>query len=171
MKINIPLLFLTMLLLTSFTNVSKNEMTIDNVTFIQENYSRNDLFFIMGISSDIDFGFSCTWKISKEELNKQKEITLDELIKEINIDNLIQNGNYFINNYFNGGYINNMYFYSISFDIVNVEKYGDDRNIKRNDWIIELSYLTYDGDFNEKVFVLPDERIIISSNNFEGIEF
>ena len=138
------------------------------IEYLQEDYTRSDLLYIMGIGS-YEGEISCTWKVSLEELVKLKEQTLQELINTTNMERLIKNSNYFINNAFGNMYTNRMYFHSIDYITVNNKKYGEDTNTKRNDWIIIISYKTYDSDFNEKVFVLPDYRIIISSNNFEGI--
>ena len=148
----------------------KNENINDfyEINFIQENYNRDNLLLIMGIGNS-EGEMDVTWKISNEELEKQNNYTLYELIKNINIITLINNSTYFINNYFENRYTNKMYFHSIEYITVNNKKYGNSKNIKRNDWIIILSYNWYDDIFNEKIFILPDYRIIISSNNYEGV--
>jgi hypothetical protein len=164
------------ILLTSCVMIDKNNVkyeNIDNIVleleFIQENYERNDLLFIMGYGPNIN-ELTSTVKISPEELNRQEYLTLYELIDNINIIKLINNSDYFINNYFRKMYTEEeLYFNSIEFITLQNEIFGNNKNIKRNDWIIALSYSKYGGISREKIFVLPDYRIIISSNNYEGI--
>ena len=173
---NIVLLFSCVLLLfccNTFKNENNRIKSIDendiiNLIFIFENYERDDLFYILGIGSNEET--VCTWKISIEELNKQEYFTINEIINYINVNKLLNYSNYFLNNYFFGMYKNRMYFHSIEYITVNNKQFGENINIKRNDWIIVLSYNDFYSNFNEKIFFLPDYRIIISSNNFEYID-
>jgi len=150
----------------SMNNGVKNSFELK---FIQENYSRNDLLFIMGFGED-GHEMDCTWKISFEELDKQKYYTYNELVNNIDLKKIKNNTIYFINNYFGKRYKNNLFFDSIEYITINDNRFGDKRNIKRNDWIIIVSYNNYENNFMEKVFILPDYRIIISSNNYEEVE-
>jgi hypothetical protein len=143
---------------------------LSEIEFIQEDYDRNDLLLVAGIYSS-DGGMGTNWKISIEELEKQENFTLNELVEKINFVKSFNISLFFINNAFPYTNYDKMYFSSIEFITTNDIMYGNNRNIKRNDWVIVLSYLQYDKYFLEKVFMLPDYRIIISSTNFEGIEF
>jgi hypothetical protein len=151
--------------------INNNFKIYENIklSFIQEDYERKDLLYILGFGSNEET--ICVWKISSEELDKQECFTFYELVNNIDVNRLINNGNYFLNNYFGGLYQNNMYFYSIEYLTVNNLRYGEDANQKRNDWIIILSFNKYNSTFNEKVLILPDYKIIISSNNYENITF
>ena len=167
-KFNIVVVF-AVILLSSCSTIDKNiSGDFYKISYIRENYDRDDLLLIMYIGSS-EGEVYCTWKISAEELEKQEKFTLYELVNNIDTVRLINNSTYFINNYFEKRYTNKMYFHSIEYITVNNKRFGDKTNIKRNDWVIVLSYKKYDDVFNEKIFILPDYRIIISSNNFENV--
>jgi hypothetical protein len=181
-----------------FSNDSINEINknVFRLEYIQEDYRRDDLFFILGytVPDDIfemykSMGLvlteeerKITWKISPEELEKQGSVTLNELIKNTDIIKFITISSNFAYNilgqdfsrYPNTQYYQRTQFFkSVEYITVNNELYGNNKNIKRNDWVILLTYHFYTDDNNYSlpiVFMLPDYRIIISSDNHEGVK-
>ncbi|MDR2719050.1 MAG: hypothetical protein LBB89_13430 [Treponema sp.] len=169
MRNNIKYIVFVIISLFSCKSMNNGVDNIFELKYIQENYSRNDLLLIMGIGNNLNDDITCTWKISFEELDKQEYYTFYELVNNINLIKIINNSMFFINNYFGKMYTNKMYFHSVEYVTVNNNIFGDNMNISRNDWLIIVSYKNYENDFMEKVFVLPDYRIIISSNNYEEV--
>ena len=145
-------------------------INVPEIKYLQEDYTRDDLLMIM------DFRPYVTYKVSKEELEKQEYFTHQELVNSIDLIKLIDISTYFMNNAFRKGYVDEQYFHSVEYITVNNEEYGASKNIKRNDWVIILSYLFFETDdphngmVREQIAMLPDYTIIISSVNFEGVE-
>jgi hypothetical protein len=85
--------------------------------FIQEDYDRDDLLYIAGIGSQGEI--NVTWKISREELEKQEELTLRELVNTIDIVKIIKHSDYFMQNMDKNYYAGRMYFHSIKYYTIN----------------------------------------------------
>ena len=163
------LVFLFCIVIASCSNL-KSETHLSNLKFIQENYKKDDLLNIQSIGTEDEI--TCYWGISEEHLGRQKKQNLQDLLLGLDYNKLYKYAEVFINEGFSGRYNSKYIFISMEYEFVNKKRYGNKTDIKRDDWIIVFNYSLPDDDYlmiREKVFMLPDGTIIISSNNFEDI--
>ncbi|GHU77798.1 hypothetical protein FACS189462_0640 [Spirochaetia bacterium] len=150
----------------------RNSISIKDIAYFQDDYTRDDLLLIMSIGEG-------RWAVSEEEFSKFSEYTFEELYDIFDIPRAVTVADSFLKENYIGLHNNRKYFYSIEFVTVNNKIYGEEKNIARNDWVAVLQFDSYTDTVHfpmkqyvdELVFMLPDYRIIVSSNNWEGIDF
>jgi hypothetical protein len=105
-------LFTSILLFFFVVSCSVNSSSIDfsSIKVLQENYQRNDLLDIAALGSENKI--SCSWKVSKESLNKQKMYNLSSLLEQVMKNRLISIANQFVDNAYSGKYKNEYVFKS-----------------------------------------------------------
>ena len=135
-----------------------------DIHLYQVNYSRKNLKFIQGLSSSkILDETHCRWKIGQELIDIQSSFTEKELKKHIEKENLKEVADY---------YIKELCKRDLFFSTYELHPL-DEVNEK---WIIYFVYVEKEHKgtkkyWDEVVFMLPDDTIVISENNFEEIKF
>ena len=140
--------------------------------YVVTDYSKDDLIFISAIGSEQD-GVTCTWEISPAVLASCKMYTITSLVKSIDFNHLIEIASNFVDTHYGGMWKNKLHFISLGYQTINDQKFGKDKKVERNDWIIMVNFRDEkdnENEINETVFMLPDGRIIVSSNNFEEVD-
>jgi hypothetical protein len=147
------------------TNIVKLGNT--TIQIYQPDYTANDLLSIASIGDNTST--TCIWGINKSYLQKQLSFTKEEVYNKVDINKLIDTANYFIENAYNHNWKNKLFLSSIS-----LQNVVDNINIKsRNDFIFVFTYKSQlnSNSEDEKIFMLPNGAIVLSSTNYEYIKY
>lgn len=148
----------------------EKDSSLKQINIIKENYTDKNLLLIQTIGNENET--TCSWKISIDNLEKQNKQNLAKLLNNLNFNKCVKIANTFIEEAYSGEYKGKYFFKSMEYEVVNDNRFGDSLSIDRNDWILIFNYSKLNDDYNnvrEKVFMLPNGAVIISSNNFENM--
>lgn len=171
-KHNAPFLLIAFFSIITITSCNTNQVGTAHPGFVKTDYGAADLLSIMSVGNDSETLFS--WKVSPDELDTQKKLSLQELFYNFDFSGNLSNAYDFLNTHYNSMWKDKLSFVSMEYVTIDDEKFGSDLNVQRNDWVVIFNFRAKDVNRNsisEKVFMLPDGRIIISSTNFENVKW
>ena len=147
--------------------VNNTQLGDKTIQVFLPDYNSKDLLLIASVYDGKQV--TCLWGLNNSFLEKQKIINKDELLKIIESNKYMEKANYFINNAYNNLWTAKLTCSTFNIKVVNTKYISN----TRNDWFIEFIYKADINSVveNEKVFMLPNGAIILSSNNFEAIHF